>query len=171
MISEQQRSGHSATALCRERGIGVTHFLQFRRKLSEAHVTPEVIDCYDGKAIQCAEPARDCRTAPAGASNHLYGRLTMVKSSVSETRYEAYDALGRVTAHRQKTGTGDGYGFGYSYTLANGLKTETYPSGRVLTTTYLANGRVAGVTGYILSQVVRPRPIRVLREHLQKRVG
>ena len=36
LISEQRGSGQSAAAFCRERGMSVTHFFEWRRKLSEA---------------------------------------------------------------------------------------------------------------------------------------
>jgi hypothetical protein len=36
LVSEQRKSGQSAAEFCRERGIGVTHFFEWRRKLSEA---------------------------------------------------------------------------------------------------------------------------------------
>jgi transposase-like protein len=36
LVGEQSRSGQSAAAFCRERGIGVTHFFEWRRKLGEA---------------------------------------------------------------------------------------------------------------------------------------
>ncbi len=118
-----------------------------KKSYSDGGKTPEVTYCYDGVANNNTAPARDCTGAPQGTGVNLYGRLTMVKSSVSTTKYEGYDTLGRVTAHRQVT-NGQEYAFSYSYNLANGLVTETYPSGRVATTSYLANGRVAGVAGY-----------------------
>jgi RHS repeat-associated protein len=75
------------------------------------------------------------------------GRLTSVSSSISTTSYGQYDAMGRV---KQSTQTIDGqtYTFSnYNYNLAGGLTSETYPSGRVVTTAYDNAGRISGITG------------------------
>src|SRR5207237_5784589 len=70
--------------------------------------------------------------------------LAPVSSSVSAYTYTSYDALGRVTGSSQATG-GVTYAMAYNYDLAGDLKSETYPSGRVVTTEYDPAGRVAGV--------------------------
>ncbi len=36
VVRQQANSGQSAAGFCRERGISVTHFFEWRRKLSEA---------------------------------------------------------------------------------------------------------------------------------------
>ena len=75
------------------------------------------------------------------------GRLTSVSSSVSTYKYTAYDELGRITGSSQTTAGQTAYAMSYAYDLAGELISETYPSGRVVTTSYDAAGRVAGVDG------------------------
>lgn len=59
------------------------------------------------------------------------GSLTRVGSSVSQTEYTAFDALGRVLSYRQTT-DGISYMTGYLYNLSGALIEEVYPSGRVV---------------------------------------
>jgi RHS repeat-associated protein len=75
-----------------------------------------------------------------------FGRLTATSTAASTTSILAYDAVGRVTQSKQKTGATP-YPFSYSYNLAGDLETETYPSGRAVTTCYDSGGRVATVSG------------------------
>jgi RHS repeat-associated protein len=86
---------------------------------------------------------------PAGtaAPAHSTGRLTAVKSSVSETLYTEFDVMGRTRQNRQVT-DGQSYAMSYEYDLAGSLKRETYPSGRVVETQYDAAGRLLGVKGH-----------------------
>jgi RHS repeat-associated protein len=75
------------------------------------------------------------------------GRLTSVSSSVSVYNYSGYDALGRVTGSSQVT---DGVTYSmpnYQYDLAGNPTSQTYPSGRVVTTTYDNAGRLSQVSG------------------------
>jgi RHS repeat-associated protein len=72
------------------------------------------------------------------------GRLTSVSSTVSVTNYGSYDALGRIVSNSQVT-NGNTYTFSYSYDLAGNLRSQTYPSGRVVETEYDSTGRIAGV--------------------------
>jgi RHS repeat-associated protein len=76
------------------------------------------------------------------------GRLTSVSSAgVSTTNYLGYDALGRVTGSSQVT---DGVTYSmpdYKYDLAGNLTSQTYPSGRVITTTFDNAGRLSQVDG------------------------
>jgi|GEM_PF-3594599 len=72
------------------------------------------------------------------------GRLTAVTSSVSSYSYGEYDALGRVRTGTQTT-DGQAYTMSYLYTAAGALISQTYPSGRVVTTNYDGAGRIAGV--------------------------
>lgn len=92
--------------------------------------TPDVTYTYD--------------TAPGGK-----GLPASVKNSASTYRYEAYDELGRVKASAQTVHRPGGdvtYTMpDYSYDRAGNLVSQTYPSGRVVTTDYDAAGRVAGV--------------------------
>ncbi len=72
------------------------------------------------------------------------GRLIGVANSNSTTNLTPYDCLGRVTASSQVT-SGQTYTFGYGYNLAGALTSETYPSGRVVTTAYDNASRVSAV--------------------------
>ncbi len=82
------------------------------------------------------------------------GHLISVANSNSTTNLTPYDCLGRVTASSQVTG-GQTYTFGYGYNLAGALTSETYPSGRVVATTYDGANRVSavssGTTTYVQS--------------------
>jgi RHS repeat-associated protein len=82
----------------------------------------------------------------AGVMNSK-GRLTKVSSAVSANYYTAFDAMGRVTASSQVTDL-QPYSMSYEYNLAGNLKSEVYPSGRVVQNTYDEAGRINGVTGY-----------------------
>ncbi len=84
----------------------------------------------------------------AGVTNGV-GRLGSVSNSVAKRNYTAYDALGNVTASSmQNLLDGQTYTFSnYKYDLAGGLISETYPSGRVLTTAYDGAERPITVTG------------------------
>jgi RHS repeat-associated protein len=59
------------------------------------------------------------------------------------TEYD-YDSMGRVVKHRQSIGT-DNYSLEYGYNLVGQLTTEKYPSGKIVTTNYDANGRFASM--------------------------
>ncbi len=78
------------------------------------------------------------------------GKLTKVSSDASETSYLAYDAQDRITASRQRT-DGRDYDFGYTYNLDDDLKTQTYPSLKVVEYDYDASGdleQVGKLTGF-----------------------
>jgi YD repeat-containing protein len=96
--------------------------------------TPEVNYTYDETAV------------PYGK-----GRLTKAANGYSTTAYSNYDPLGRLVQSTQTTG-GQTYGFGYSYDLTGALRSETYPSGRVITTQYDKAERPVSVTGAWNSQ-------------------
>ena len=90
---------------------------------TSGYQTPAVNYTYDGAG-----------SIPAIANS--LGRLTKVTNGISSTEYTAFDALGRVKASRQTTsinGINHPYDFSYTYDLAGNLKTETYPSGIVVT--------------------------------------
>jgi RHS repeat-associated protein len=62
--------------------------------------------------------------------------------------YTAFDALGRVTASLQQIGDQlNFYNFSYSYNFAGSLISETYPSGRVVTTNYDGANRPSSFSG------------------------
>ena len=78
------------------------------------------------------------------------GRLTSEVTPVSSYSYSNYDAMGRVLGGTQTTTvnqTANSYSMSYTYDLAGNMRTETYPSGRVVTTTYDGEGRINGITG------------------------
>jgi len=81
-----------------------------------------------------------------GNVSNSVGRLTQIHSDVSTTEYLAYDPLGRVTSSRQDT-SGQSYKFGYSYNLAGALTSETYPSGRSVSTGFDSVNRPVSVRG------------------------
>jgi len=97
--------------------------------------TPAVSYCYDGTGTGCPSLVANAK-----------GRLTQVSSSVSSTSYDGYDAMGRVTRTTQTLGE-SGYTFDYVYNLAGGLKEQTYPSGRKVSSTFDAAMRMTGLTG------------------------
>lgn len=74
------------------------------------------------------------------------GKLTKVSSPVSETSYLAFDAQERIIASRQRT-DGHNYDFAYTYNLADDLKTQTYPSGKVVSYAYDQGGDLSAVSG------------------------
>jgi len=72
------------------------------------------------------------------------GRLTSVTSTVSSYSYSQFDAMGRVKAGTQTT-NGQSYLMSYSYNLIGSMTSQTYPSGREVTSEYDSAGRLAGV--------------------------
>jgi RHS repeat-associated protein len=79
------------------------------------------------------------------------GRLTKVSSSISETRYNQFDNLGRVLSSTQIT-DGQTYNFGYQYNLSSTLVAQTYPSGRVVSNVLENDGDLAQVNGSFQNQ-------------------
>ncbi|HSK73223.1 MAG TPA: RHS repeat-associated core domain-containing protein [Pyrinomonadaceae bacterium] len=73
------------------------------------------------------------------------GKLTKISSSVSETKYTSFDAEDRVLGSQQIIG-GQTYAFGYTYNLDGSLKTQTYPSGKVVKYDYSNDGDLAQVS-------------------------
>jgi RHS repeat-associated protein len=96
--------------------------------------TPTVTYLYDGVGMWQA----------VGETYNFAGRLTSVKSSVSETHYNKFDALGRVKQSSQVTDKRS-YGMSYEYNLAGGMTSQTYPSGRVVHTNFDPAGRISEV--------------------------
>ena len=89
--------------------------------------TPPVTYTYDAPAVPFSK-----------------GRLTGVSSSVSTMAYREYDPLGRIKRSRQDVGA-QSYLMSYTYDLADHLRSQTYPSGRVVTTAYDGVGRFSRV--------------------------
>lgn len=98
--------------------------------------TPDVQFFYDGRGLE---------TVPAFSK----GKTTKVASSVSETRYTSFDALGRLLANRQIT-DGQTYNFGYQYNLT-ALVAETYPSGRTVSYEFDQDGDLSRIAGQTAS--------------------
>lgn len=73
------------------------------------------------------------------------GKLTKVSSSISETRYTAFDAEDRLLGSQQIT-DGQTYSFGYTYNLNGDLLTQTYPSNKVVKYDYSNDGDLAQVS-------------------------
>jgi RHS repeat-associated protein len=71
------------------------------------------------------------------------GELTSITSSVSSYTYDGYDALGRITRTTQTmTAEGQSYPISYTYDLAGNMRSQIYPSGRVITINYDPANRV-----------------------------
>jgi RHS repeat-associated protein len=64
----------------------------------------------------------------------------------SAGNYTGYDQLGRANVSYQQTDS-QNYGFGYRYNLASEMTSETYPSGRVITSGFYSAGRLSSVNG------------------------
>ena len=62
-----------------------------------------------------------------------------------------YDPLGRITQSTQTTDTNP-YNFTYTHDLADHLRSQTYPSGRVVTIGYDSAGRLNVITGHKLNE-------------------
>jgi len=81
------------------------------------------------------------------------GKLIKVSSNVSETRYTAFDQMGRVTASEQRTpfidtetiATATPRTSSYTYNLSGALVEQTYPSGRIVKNVLDADGDLSQV--------------------------
>jgi YD repeat-containing protein len=103
-------------------------------------VTPAVTMNYD-----------EAGACPNSATAYNTGRLTSVTTPLlgvtpATVQTMFYDSLGRSCASAETVGTASPYTFKYQYNKAGGLTSETYPSGRVVGTSYDAMNRPAGVT-------------------------
>src|SRR5581483_8565601 len=74
------------------------------------------------------------------------GQLASVSNGNSVTAYANFDAMGNAWTSTQTT-AGQTYSFAYTYNLVNAITSETYPSGRQITTSYDSANRVNGVAG------------------------
>lgn len=81
----------------------------------------------------------------------LRGRLASISSSVSTNTYDSYDALGRVFSATQTT-DGQTYATSYEYDYLGHLTSQTYPSGRIVTTTFDITGRESQVSGQMAGE-------------------
>ncbi|MDQ3649588.1 MAG: hypothetical protein M3458_04765 [Acidobacteriota bacterium] len=81
----------------------------------------------------------------------LRGTFKYATAVTTQTAIDSYDAMGRALTQRQLFDHGAGwepaYATGQSYDLAGNVISQTYPSGRVITTNLDGAGRVSSVTG------------------------
>lgn len=95
--------------------------------------TPTVTSYYDGAGL-------------SSVPNYSKGNLTRVSSTISDTRYTAFDTFGRIQENQQIT-DGNTYTSSYQYNLAGMLTQETYPSGRISNNDYSFGGNLSKVYG------------------------
>ena len=107
-------------------------------------MSPSTLEGWANIAIPTLSTAPVTYTYGSDPGSYSVGRLTAV-SNGSATSY-TYDPAGQITASTQQT-SGQNYSFSYTYNLAGSLVSETYPSGRVVTTTYDGAKRAAQVSG------------------------
>ncbi|HEY0458622.1 MAG TPA: RHS repeat-associated core domain-containing protein [Pyrinomonadaceae bacterium] len=76
------------------------------------------------------------------------GKLTKVSSITSETRYTAYDIMGRMLSSGQAT-DGQNYQSSYKYNLAGMLTEQTYPSGRIVKEFLTDDGKLSAISSKV----------------------
>jgi RHS repeat-associated protein len=111
--------------------------------------TPPVKYYYDAQPLPEGAPTFDRGKSLGRLVAVTYGGASLTTGSYTG----GYDELGRarysaqVTLQPGSTGQPSArtYAFGYEYTLDGSLKSETYPSGRVVASEYDSAGRLAGV--------------------------
>ena len=126
------------------RGITTTYDYDALNRVSKRTYsdssTPEVNYFYDSQPLHPEAP-----TFARGASTGRLVAATYGGLSSSTGSYLGYDALGRPNVSAQKTDS-ESYIFpNYAYNLAGQISSQTYPSGRIVTTNYDTAGRIAGV--------------------------
>jgi RHS repeat-associated protein len=108
--------------------------------------TPAVYYKYDAQGLPDGAPTFERGWSAGRLVAVLYGGPASTTGS-----YQGYDALGRVKRSIQVTHTGQStetYLFpNYDYNLAGDLTSQTFPSGRVVTTAYDNAGRLSQVSG------------------------
>ncbi|HEV7642928.1 MAG TPA: RHS repeat-associated core domain-containing protein [Pyrinomonadaceae bacterium] len=101
---------------------------------------PDIAFYYDGAGL-------------GSIPNYSKGKTTRIVSSVSESRYTSFDNVGRLLTSEQRTtaeqlaGTQAPYTFSYVYNLSGALVEETYPSGRVIKSTFNQDGELIRLQG------------------------
>jgi YD repeat-containing protein len=111
----------------------------------------DVLDRMTGVSYFDGTPPVSYSYDAANVSNSK-GHLTSVSNENSTTGYAGFDVMGNVLASTQQT-AGQTYPFNYGYNLASAVTSETYPSGRVVTTGYDAANRPNAVSGTLAGQV------------------
>lgn len=94
----------------------------------------------------------DNQTLPAGAPNLDRGAsvgklLAVTYGGGNAGSYFGFDAIGRTIQSAQVT-DGQTYEMSYGYNLTGIMTRQTYPSGRTVTSTYDAAGRLSSIGGY-----------------------
>jgi RHS repeat-associated protein len=115
------------------------------RTYNDNAVTPSVNYKYDSQVLPIGTPSFERGASTGRLVATLYGGETSTTGN-----YYGYDALGRVKRSLQVTSDGQAnqtYRFpNYDYDVAGNLKSETYPSGRVMAQGYDVAGRLKSVT-------------------------
>ena len=125
----------------------------------QTHVTYDGLNrasqiTYTGEAATTTTPTVTYSYDEQRSGYFNRGRLTTVSTAAGggtltpvpqTTQAFDYDRLGRVQSQRQTLGTTT-YTLGYSYNLLGQLQSETLPSGRIVSTSYDAAARLAGVS-------------------------
>ncbi len=108
--------------------------------------TPAVAYKYDAQQLPAGAPG-----AGEFDRGHSTGRLVAVTyGGTSAGNYTGYDRIGRANVSLQQTETQtdtQNYRFTYAYNLASELTTETYPSGRAITSAHDVAGRLSQLSG------------------------
>ena len=111
---------------------------------NDGGATSPIFYRYDSQNLPEGAPAFDRGSAAGHLVAVLYGSPLSATGS-----YMGYDAMGRVKRSIQRTNDGQTdqtYTIpNYDYDLAGNLKSETYPSGRVVLSEYDQAGRLSGV--------------------------
>ncbi len=101
---------------------------------------------YDGAGRTVGIGYNDGITPSATYSYDAAGRLTKSSTGYVVNNYTSFDGNGRVLKSNVQINGGDPYTFQYAYDLAGDVISETYPTGRVLNTTYDIAARPATMT-------------------------
>lgn len=113
---------------------------------NDGGLTQPVYYKYDTQSLPGGAPAFERGPSSGRLVAVLYGGGTNITGS-----YQGYDDGGRIQRSFQVTHDGQAnktYSFlNYEYDRAGNLKSETYPSGRIVTSSYDAVGRLSAVSG------------------------
>lgn len=111
-------------------------------------VTTNVYDALNrvkSRSYSDGTPSESYAYDTVGVANSK-GKLVLASSSVSSTCYDEFDSMGRLKRLRQVT-DGYTYSMSYEYDLAGNMVSQTYPSGRIVTTSLDGAGRINSMTG------------------------
>ncbi|MEQ1646411.1 MAG: hypothetical protein ABL959_23360, partial [Pyrinomonadaceae bacterium] len=86
--------------------------------------------------------------------SHSRGKLTRVSNGVSETAFDAFDIVGRLTSSTQRTplegetvATATPRTSSFIYNISGAMTKQTYPSGRTVDTDYETDGDISRIYG------------------------